>query len=136
VIDVVVADDHQDVRDALVALLDSDPDITVVGVCADGDEVLPVVERTHPRVTLMDALMPRVDGLEATRCLLAAQPGSRVLILTGVLSASLVRRAHDVGAAGYQLKGDGPAQLLAAVHAVARGESAWCAQAAAYLPPN
>jgi DNA-binding NarL/FixJ family response regulator len=133
VIDVVVVEDNPGTREALVALLNSDPDISVVGVGVDGDEVLDVVERTHPQVALLDVMMPRVDGLEATRRLLAVRPESRVLLLSAMLSTALVREALAAGAAGYQLKGDDPADLLAAIRAVARGESAWCPMAAAYL---
>lgn len=134
VIGVVVAEDNPGVRDALIALLESVPDLTVLGQCEDGDEVLPMVERTDPQVVVVDVGMPRVDGLEATRRVMAARPGSRVLVLTASLSDALVREAHRSGAVGYQLKGDDPGELLAAIRAVARGETAWSSPAAACLP--
>jgi DNA-binding NarL/FixJ family response regulator len=134
VIGVVVAEDNPGVRDALIALLESVPDLTVLGECEDGDEVLPMVERTDPQVVVVDVGMPRVDGLEATRRVMAARPGSRVLVLTASLSDALVREAHRSGAVGYQLKGDDPGELLAAIRAVARGETAWSSPAAACLP--
>jgi DNA-binding NarL/FixJ family response regulator len=133
VIEVVIADDNPMVRDALVALMNGEPGITVVGACEDGDEVVQLVRRTHPQVAVVDVIMPRVNGLEATRRLLAARPGSRVLVLTAAVSNALVREAHEAGAMGYQLKGDDPAELLAAIRAVARGETAWCPQAAVHL---
>lgn len=133
-IGVVLAEDNHGVRDALVALVDSTSDITVLGTCTDGDEVVPLVEGTDPQVVVVDVSMPRVDGLEATRQLLAARPGTRVLVLTAKMSAALVREAHEAGAVGYQLKGDDPAELLAAIRAVAGGKSAWSESAAALLP--
>jgi DNA-binding NarL/FixJ family response regulator len=134
VVGVVVAEDNRGVRDALVALLDSASDITVLGACEDGDELLSVVEATDPQVVLVDVEMPRVNGLDATRQVLAARPGTRIVVLTASLSATLVREAHRSGAVGYQLKGDDPAELLAAIRAVARGKSGWSRPAAACLP--
>ena len=131
--DVVIAEDNPTVRDALVALMNGEPGMAVVGACEDGDEVVDLVRSTHPQVVVVDVIMPRVNGLEATRRLLAARPGSRVLVLTAAVSNALVREAHEAGAMGYQLKGDDPADLLEAVRAVARGDTAWCPQAAAHL---
>jgi DNA-binding NarL/FixJ family response regulator len=133
VVGVVVAEDNPGVRAGLVAMLNSTPGILVVGECEDGDEVLEVVARTDPDVIAMDVAMPRVDGLEATRRLLAVRPGSRVVILTAKLTTALVREAQHAGAVGYQLKGDDPDELVAAIRAVARGETAWSRQAAAHL---
>jgi DNA-binding NarL/FixJ family response regulator len=131
---VVLAEDNRGVRDALIDLLNSAPDITVLGHCEDGDELLDCVERADPQVVLVDIAMPRVNGLEATRRLLAARPGTRVIVLTASLSAVLVREALDAGAVGYQLKGDDPADLLTAIRAVARGDTAWSRSAAALFP--
>jgi DNA-binding NarL/FixJ family response regulator len=133
VVGVVIAEDNPGVREGLVAMLNSTPGLRVVGECEDGDEVLAVVERTHPDVVAMDVGMPRMDGLEATRQLLTARPTARVLILTASLTTALVRAARDAGAAGYQLKGDDPAELVEAIRAVARGEPGWSKQAAAHL---
>ena len=133
-IGVVLAEDNRGVRDALIDLLNSAPHITVLGTCEDGDELLDCVERADPQVVLVDIGMARVSGLEATRRLLATRPGTRVLVLTASLSAALVREARDAGVMGYQLKGDDPADLLDAVRAVARGDTAWSRSAAALFP--
>jgi DNA-binding NarL/FixJ family response regulator len=133
VIEVAIADDHEGTRAGLVALLESTPDMTVVGQCADGGDLADLVERTHPRVALVDLMMPRVDGLEATRRALAVDPDLRVVILTATYSSARVREAHWLGAAGYQVKGDDPAVLLAAIRAAAAGRTAWTDAAADLL---
>jgi DNA-binding NarL/FixJ family response regulator len=133
VIDVVLADDHDWVRAGLVALFDATPDVTVVGECADGDGLAELVERTHPRVALVDLKMPRVDGLEATRRALAVQPDLRVVLLTATFSPAHVREAQRLGAVGYRLKDDDPRAVLAAVRAAAAGRTAWTDAAADVL---
>jgi len=135
-ITVVVVDDHEQVRETLVDLLSSAGDIDVVGQCSDGDEVLDADRRLRPDVVLMDLAMPGVDGISATRLVLAERPDARIVLLTGTVSASLVRQAAAAGAVGYQLKGDDPLGLLDAVRRVAHGGTAWSAGALALLPPS
>jgi CheY-like chemotaxis protein len=133
---VVVVDDHEQVRETLVDLLSGAGDIDVVGQCTDGDEVLDADRRLRPDVVLMDLAMQRVDGISATQMLLAERPHARVVLLTGTVSASLVRQAAAAGAVGYQLKGDDPIGLIDAVRRVAHGGTAWSPGALALLPPS
>jgi DNA-binding NarL/FixJ family response regulator len=128
---VLIADDHDFVRAALVDLLTAADGIGVVGECADGCEVAAAVERTRPDVVLMDLQMPVVDGLTATREVLAAHPEVRVVVLTGVLTPATARAARAAGVAGYLLKDGDPAALPECIRAVAAGGSAWCPSAAA-----
>jgi two-component system response regulator DesR len=134
VIRVLVADDHPDVRTSLVQLLDQNPDIEVVAACTDGDEVLPAALATGADVALLDLSMPRRTGLEAAGDLREALPGVRIVIVTGTLDAAAVLRCHEIGAAGYLLKGeDAPEALVDRVRTVAAGGSAWGPAALAVL---
>jgi len=129
----LVVDDHSFVRATLVDLFAGTDDIVVVGECADGTQVLPAAQATHPDVVLMDVDMPRVDGVEATRALLEFQPDARVLMLTGTISAACIREVHSLGAKGYLLKGDDPSELIERVREVAAGGAAWGTSVAKYL---
>jgi DNA-binding NarL/FixJ family response regulator len=133
VIAVLVAEDNDLVRDSVVALLTAAGDIEVVSQCTDGDEVLQEALRTCPTVVLMDMAMQRMGGLQATRVLLRSCPETRVIVLTGSLSASRVQEAHDLGAVGYLLKGGDPEELITAVRTVAGGGTAWSPPALAFL---
>ncbi|MGY1603321.1 response regulator [Geodermatophilus sp. SYSU D00815] len=135
-IKVMVVEDNDLVRDALVDLLGTTPEVTVVAACADGSEVLDSARRTQPDVVLMDIVMPKMDGLEAARLLLTEEPSSRVVVLTGSLTLEHVRRAHDLGAVGFLLKDGDPGEVSRAVTEVADGGTAWSAPARAYLPPS
>jgi DNA-binding NarL/FixJ family response regulator len=122
---VVVVDDVAYVRDGLARLL-SRLGIAVVGVAADGVEALDVVAVTRPQVVIMDLRMPRMDGVEATREILARHPGVAVLMLSAYADESLVIDALMAGAHGYLLKGL-PARELA---------SAIAGAAASHAPPS
>ncbi|MDT4939302.1 MAG: hypothetical protein QOG80_2973 [Pseudonocardiales bacterium] len=133
---VLVVDDHQLVRAGLVTLLDSAPDIEVVGEAADGDEVTAIAATAEPDVVLMDLSMPRVDGVAATRALLETHPELRVIALT---SSTDRRRVTDVlaaGATGYLLKDSAPDELLAGVRAAAQGHAPLDARVAGALLPH
>jgi DNA-binding NarL/FixJ family response regulator len=132
-IKVLIAEDNDLVRDSVVTLLTATGDIVVVSQCSDGDEVLQEALRTCPDVVLMDMSMQRMGGLEAIRLLRSSCPETRVVVLTGSLSAGRVREAHDLGAVGYLLKGGDPQELIAAVRTVAGGGTAWSAPALALL---
>ncbi|HEU0205391.1 MAG TPA: response regulator transcription factor [Pseudolysinimonas sp.] len=120
---VVIADDQQLVRAGFRLILDLEPGIEVVGEAGDGAECLEIVARTHPDVVLMDVQMPGVDGIEATRALVAAGSRSRVLILTTFDIDEYVFEGLRAGASGFLLKDVPRAQLVAAVESVARGET-------------
>lgn len=118
---VVVAEDQAMVLGALVALLEIESDLEVVGRARDGEEALELVRRLRPAVVVTDIEMPRMTGLELAAAIRREQLPSRVIILTTFARAGYLRRALDAGAAGYLLK-DSPAEQLAnAIRRVAAG---------------
>ncbi|WP_448627930.1 response regulator [Geodermatophilus sp. URMC 64] len=135
-IKVMVVEDNDLVRDALVDLLNGTPEVTVVAECCDGTGVLDKARQTQPDVVVMDIVMPKMDGLEAARALLTEKPGSRIVVLTGSLTVDHVRQAHALGAAGFLLKDGDPGELSEAIRMVAQGGSAWSPPARAYLPQD
>ena len=120
---VVIVDDHELVREGLAELLAFDGDIEVAATASDGSAAVSVVGDAEPDVVLMDLSMPDVDGIEATRRVLADHPGMRVVALTSFSEGPQVLGALDAGAIGYVLKDTSPGDLRAAVRAAARGES-------------
>jgi DNA-binding NarL/FixJ family response regulator len=120
---VLVVDDQAMVRAGFRMLLADEPDIEVVAEASNGLEAVTEAARCHPHVVLMDIRMPEVDGLEATRRILAADPSSRVLILTTFDLDEYVYRALKAGASGFVLKDDPPEHLIAAVRTVAGGDA-------------
>ncbi|MGH3714760.1 MAG: response regulator [Micromonosporaceae bacterium] len=120
---VVVAEDQTLVRAGLVTILGSDPEIEVVGEAGNGEDAVAVVRRSKPDIALIDVRMPRVDGLEATRRICAETAATRVLVLTTFGEDAVVFEALRSGADGFLLKDTRPEELLAAVHAVAGGET-------------
>ena len=120
---VVVADDQALVRSGFRMILDSQKDIEVVAEAGDGREALERARELEPDVVLMDIRMPELDGLEATRRILAADDAARILILTTFDHDEYVYEALRAGASGFVLKDDPPEQLLAAIRTVAGGEA-------------
>jgi NarL family two-component system response regulator LiaR len=120
---VLVADDHAIVRKGIMALLATEPDISVVGEAQDGREAISGAEGLAPDVILMDLVMPEMDGLEAIRHIKASQPKARILVLTSFAGDDKVFPAIKAGALGYLLKDTGPDQLVEAIHQAHRGES-------------
>ena len=122
---VAVVDDQELVRSGFVVLLRASPGIEVVGEAADGVEAVELARRTSPDVVLMDVRMPRMDGLEATRAILAdpSAATTRVLVLTTFDDDELVLEALRSGASGFLLKDTRPTQLLEAIEVVAAGEA-------------
>jgi DNA-binding NarL/FixJ family response regulator len=125
VIRVVVVDDQALVRAGFRVLVDSAPDLEVVGEAADGIEAVRVVRATRPGVVLMDIRMPAMDGIEATRQIVDAQEGSetRVLILTTFELDEYVYDALRAGASGFILKDTPPEDLLNAIRVIAGGNA-------------
>jgi DNA-binding NarL/FixJ family response regulator len=136
VIRVLLVDDHQLVRAGVTTLLQSDPQITVVGEARNGREAVESVEGTAPDVVLMDLSMPEMDGVEATRAVLALRPDTRVLVLTSFSDRQRVKEVLAAGAIGYVLKDSEPADLIAAVHAAALGHVPIDPRVAAALLPS
>jgi DNA-binding NarL/FixJ family response regulator len=120
---VLVADDQSMVRAGFRMLLGAEPEIEVVAEAENGLEAVDKAARFHPHVVLMDIRMPTLDGLEATRRILAADELVRVLILTTFDLDEYVYEALRAGASGFVLKDDPPEQLLAAIRTVAAGEA-------------
>lgn len=134
VIRLLIADDHTGVRLALCDLFEATPDIAVVAACADGDEVLPAVRSTRPHVALLDHVMPRMTGLQATAQLRLEHPEVRVVLLTGTVVGSVMSEARSLGAAGFLAKGDDSDSLPDHIRTVAGGGSAWPALAGGTVP--
>ncbi len=120
---VLIADDQGLLRGGLKAILDAEDDIEVVAEACDGAEAVDEALRTHPDVVLMDIRMPRLDGLEATKRLLASGSRARILVITTFDHDEYVYRALRAGAAGFLLKSASAERLTDAVRTVASGES-------------
>ena len=120
---VLVADDQSMVRAGFRMLLAGEEDIEVVAEASNGKEAVEKAARFDPTVVLMDIRMPELDGLEATRRILSADPDARVLVLTTFDLDEYVYEALRAGASGFVLKDDPPEQLIAAVRTVASGDA-------------
>ena len=120
---VLVADDQSMVRAGFRMLLSGEDDIEVVAEASNGLEAVAQAARFHPTVVLIDIRMPQLDGLEATRRILATDNNARILILTTFDLDEYVYEALRSGASGFVLKDDPPEQLLAAIRVVAGGEA-------------
>jgi DNA-binding NarL/FixJ family response regulator len=119
----VVADDHPVVRDGIVGMVASDPDIEVVGEASDGAQAVAMVRAFEPDVVLMDLRMPGTDGVAAIRELTGMGAACRVVVLTTYDSDADVLPAIEAGATGYLLKDATREELLRAVHAAAQGRA-------------
>jgi DNA-binding NarL/FixJ family response regulator len=120
---ILLADDQALVRGGFRLILDAEPDIEVVAEAADGEEAVRRASATTPDLVLMDIRMPALDGIEATRRLLAEVPSARVLILTTFDLDEYVVDAFRAGASGFLLKTAPPQQLVAAVRTVQEGDA-------------
>ena len=120
---VLVADDQSMVRAGFRMLLGGEDDIDVVAEAGDGREAVEKAARFEPNVVLMDIRMPELDGLQATREIIAANPAARILILTTFDLDEYIYEALSAGASGFVLKDDPPEQLIAAIRTVAAGDA-------------
>ena len=120
---ILIADDHPLFRDGLRALLESVPDMQVIGEVATGNEVMAQAQALQPDVILMDIKMPGLNGIEATRRILQASPHIRILVITMFEDDESVFAAIRAGARGYLLKGAVQEETLRAIRAVASGEA-------------
>jgi DNA-binding NarL/FixJ family response regulator len=120
---VLIADDHGVIRDGLGRLIEGLADMEVVGVAADGAEAVEQCRTAQPDVVLMDLEMPGVDGIEATRRILADRPTTAVLVLTSFSDRPRILGALEAGACGYLLKDVSADQVAEGIRAAARGES-------------
>ena len=120
---VLVADDQSMVRAGFRMLLSGQEDLEVVAEASNGLEAVDKAQRFDPDVVLMDIRMPELDGLEATRRILAADRGTRVLVLTTFDLDEYIYEALTAGASGFVLKDDPPEQLIGAIRTVAAGDA-------------
>jgi DNA-binding NarL/FixJ family response regulator len=120
---VLVADDHPVFRRGMRAILGAEPDTELVGEATDGEEAVTRALELRPDVILMDLNMPNVNGIEATRRILEASPGTAILMLTMFEDDKSILAAMRAGAHGYVLKGADGAETIRAIHAVANGEA-------------
>lgn len=123
VLRVVVVDDHTVMRAGVIALLDGEEDIEVVGEASDGRAALALVARHNPEVALVDLRMPVLDGVATTTEIVARHPRTRVLILTTYDTDADIERGVEAGAIGYLLKDTTREQLVDAIRSAARGET-------------
>jgi two-component system, NarL family, response regulator LiaR len=119
---VLIVDDHQIVRRGLRTFLDLQPDILVVGEASDGRMAVDMVGETRPHVVLMDLMMPRLDGVSATKEILQKGADTRVIALTSFAEDDQVFPAIQAGASSYLLKDVSPDELVDAIRAAYRGE--------------
>jgi DNA-binding NarL/FixJ family response regulator len=126
-ISILLADDHAVVRQGFRMILAAQPDMEIVGEAGNGRQAVELAEKLHPDVVVMDVAMPELNGIEATRRLVASSPRTRVLALSMHKDSVYVREILRAGARGYLLKDAFDRDLVAAVRSLARGE--------AYLSP-
>ena len=118
---ILIVDDHLVVRMGLAALISLEPGLSVVGEAEDGESALELVGKLHPDVVVMDIMMPRMNGVEATARIAASHPGTRILLLTTFSASGEVVQALDAGACGAIVKDSSQKDLVAAIRAVAAG---------------
>ena len=125
---VLVVDDHPLARAAIVDMIASTAGLVLAGAAHDGREGIALAEHVDPDIVLMDVSMPGLSGIEATRRLLEADPGTRVLIFSAETRRDVVRAARDAGAAGFVRKGCGESEVIRAIRWVIVGLPVWPVQ--------
>ena len=119
---ILVADDHAITRLGIISLLETEADFTIVGQAEDGEGAIKETRRTRPDVVIMDMMMPRVDGLEATRQILKDIPGTRILILTTFGEADSIAHALNAGATGAITKNIDMMNFPSVIRSIAEGK--------------
>ncbi len=119
---ILIADDHYVVRMGLAALVETEPDLQVVGEAADGTQVVELYQKLEPDLVLMDLRMPRGDGISATQKIRTQFPAARILMLTTYDGDDDIHKALSAGAGGYLLKNSTRESLIPAIRAVAAGQ--------------
>ncbi len=122
-VSILLADDHAVVRAGLRALLDREPDLAIVAEASDGRECVQLAEEHSPDVAIIDVAMPRMNGIEATRRIVAATPATAVVILSMHQDESYVLQSLKAGAKGYLLKDSPREDVLEAIRSVAKGRA-------------
>jgi DNA-binding NarL/FixJ family response regulator len=119
----IIVDDHAIMRDGLCAILESEPDVEIVGTARDGKSAIELVNAEEPDIVVIDLSMPRTDGAQAIRVIKRRHPDIRIVVLTFHKEDAHIHAALEAGADAYVLKDDGRADLLAAVRNVRAGHS-------------
>jgi two-component system, NarL family, nitrate/nitrite response regulator NarL len=119
---IVLADDHQMFRDAVRRLLDSEPDLVVVGEAGDGEEAVALTLQYEPDILLLDVAMPHANGMQVLKQIAAASKATRIIMVTGAVEENELRQALRLGARGFVLKESGAVQLLESIRVVHGGE--------------
>jgi len=129
----LLVDDHTMFREALRMMLDKEPEVEVIGELGDGALVQETVARLTPDVVVMDISMPRVNGIEATRALVALFPKTRVVALSAFNYKKFVMEMMDAGATAYVIKSAAGEQLVSAIKSAAQGKTYLCPETASIL---
>lgn len=132
-IGVLIADDHPMFRYGVRSVLSSDPSTELVAEASTGDEAVALATELRPQVVLMDLTMPDLNGVEATKQIIALQPDARILVVSMFDDSASVLAAVRAGACGYIVKGADREEILRAIHAAAAGEAIFSASAAVHL---
>lgn len=132
-INILLVDDHEMVREGLVVFLSTQPDFRVVGQADSGQVALTLVETTQPDIILMDLIMPGMDGIETTKRIKFAYPHIEIIALTSFIDDEKVVSAIKAGVSGYVMKDVNPMELAQAIRAAARGEVYLVPAAARFL---
>jgi DNA-binding NarL/FixJ family response regulator len=130
---ILLVDDHKLFRNGMRALLEQQGDFTIIGEAQDGREALRLAQQQPPDVVIMDASMPGMNGLEATRQLTATQPKVKVLVVSMHAERSFVIAALEAGAAGYLLKDCAGEEFVQAIHAVQANQTYLCPRMAGFV---
>lgn len=120
---ILICDDHAVVREGLRALLTTEPDLIIVGEAVDGESAVAAYRELQPDVTLLDMVMPRMDGPAAIRAIVSDFPSARILVLTSFSEDDMLFPAIKAGALGYLLKDSSPDELIRAIRTVNQGEA-------------
>lgn len=126
----MLVDDHKILREALRTILEKEADLSVVAEAADGDGAIEAARRTGPDIVVMDIGLPGLNGIEATRRLLADNPSIKVLALSTFADRRMVMQMLDAGASGYVVKAAGAEEFLRGIRALAQGKTYLCQEVA------
>ena len=132
----VIADDHDAIRENIKAFLIKWPDINIIGEAKDGEAAVEIIKKLSPDIVLLDINMPRLNGIEATRNIIQNNPQTRIVILSAYSDKTFVKAGFKAGISGYVLKSFISDDLIPALHAVMANELFLSTQIADALPPS